>query len=225
MSDGTGRYAYALNNPVKYNDPSGHCWGIASGIRGLPGYGTMCSNLDQAWSIAKNPRASYKQKSIAWGYMGAVGVSHTYLAIGTIMLLKEGAVELTCGVTNCEEGGELPVGEPTDQGNKKPYSNPKNRPSYGKDQVQEVWDNAKDQDGRVFDPYTDEELFWDESRSRNGQWDMGHRPGHNYHNLWEDYMNDEITKEEFLKEYRNPDNYQPQSEYSNRSRLWDFLIR
>ncbi|MBS3949170.1 MAG: hypothetical protein KGZ53_00665, partial [Peptococcaceae bacterium] len=40
---GLDRYAYVANNPLKYEDSSGHCWGIASGIRGLPTYGTTCN--------------------------------------------------------------------------------------------------------------------------------------------------------------------------------------
>ncbi|MCX7572394.1 polymorphic toxin-type HINT domain-containing protein [Tumebacillus sp. DT12] len=59
-------------------------------------------------------------------------------------------------------------------GNAKPYSN--SRPSYGKGQVNEVWDNAKDVDGKVYDPNTGEELAWDKSKSRAGQLDMGHTP-------------------------------------------------
>jgi hypothetical protein len=42
------RYVFIRNNPLKHVDPSGHCWGIASGIRGLHTYGTTCNNLDMA---------------------------------------------------------------------------------------------------------------------------------------------------------------------------------
>ena len=55
------RYAYALNNPVVYNDPSGHCWGFASGLRGTF-YATTCDNLDMALAIATSPDATVGQK-------------------------------------------------------------------------------------------------------------------------------------------------------------------
>ena len=70
-------------------------------------------------------------------------------------------------------------------------------------------------EGKVYDPYTGEELKWDQSSSRT--WDMGHKPGKEYRKLHQDYMNGKISKEKFLEEYRNPNNYLPQSRQSNRS--------
>lgn len=104
----------------------------------------------------------------------------------------------------------------------KPYADPKRRPKYGKGQVKNVWENAKDKDGRVFDANnTDLELFWDTSKSRIGQWDMGHLPGHEYTKLHKSYMNDEISKDEFLKEYRDPNNYRPEDVHNNRSHKYE----
>jgi hypothetical protein len=103
----------------------------------------------------------------------------------------------------------------------KPYSNPKNRPKYGKGQVDEVWDNAKDVDGKVFDPNTGEELFWDKSKPRTGQWDMGHTPEAKYSEFHRKYMNGEIDYETFLKEYRNSKNYRPESIPGNRSHKYE----
>lgn len=34
-------------------------------------------------------------------------------------------------------------------------------------------------------------------------------------------MDGEISKDDFLKWFRNPDNYQPQSQYSNRSHKFE----
>jgi hypothetical protein len=105
-------------------------------------------------------------------------------------------------------------------GKSKPYSNSKNRPKYGNGngQVEQVYENAKQTDGKVYDPYSGEEIPWDKTKPRNGQWDMGHKPGKEYNKLWKDYMDGKITKEKFLKEYRDPDNYLPQTLNSNRSR-------
>lgn len=100
---------------------------------------------------------------------------------------------------------------------KKPYS--KSRPSYGKGQVDEVWESAK-KDGKVHDPNTGEELTWDKA-IKPRPWDMGHLPGHEYRTLHEKYMSGKITKEEFLKEYKNPKNYQPESKSANRSHKYE----
>jgi len=91
----------------------------------------------------------------------------------------------------------------------------KNDEIYGKGQVEKVWKSAKQPNGKVYDPYTGEELKWDQSSSRT--WDMGHKPGKEYRKLHQDYMNGKISKEKFLEEYRNPNNYLPQSRQSNRS--------
>ncbi|MDM5154751.1 hypothetical protein QUF88_13225 [Bacillus sp. DX1.1] len=51
--------------------------------------------------------------------------------------------------------------------------------------MDKVWEDAKQADGRVFNLNTGEELFWDKSRSRAGQWDMGHIPEVNIVNIIE----------------------------------------
>jgi len=105
----------------------------------------------------------------------------------------------------------------------KPYADPKRRPKYGKDQVKTVWENAQNvySDGIVRDPNTLEELTWDKTRSRAGQWDMGHIKDHEYRRLHSDYMAERISKAEFLEEYRNPNNYLPESVHSNRSHKYE----
>ena len=84
-----------------------------------------------------------------------------------------------------------------------------------------MWADAMDADGNVYDPNTGELLTWDQTTSRAGQWDMGHLPGQEYSKLWQRYMNDEISKEQFLQEYRNPANYRPESPSANRSHLYE----
>ena len=99
----------------------------------------------------------------------------------------------------------------------KPYS--KSRPKYAKGQVEEVWERAKDEDGLVRDPYTKEVLTWDKSKPR--EWDMRHRPEEKYSEVYKKYMDGEMSLEDFLKWYRNPDNYRPLSRYSNRSHKYE----
>jgi YD repeat-containing protein len=105
---------------------------------------------------------------------------------------------------------------------KLPYSDSTRRPAYRPTQVPDVWKAAQDAQGRVFDPNRpDIELFWDTTKPRNGQWDMGHTQGNDYHSLYKDYMNRKLTPEEFLREYRDPENYRPESPSENRGRRHD----
>lgn len=101
----------------------------------------------------------------------------------------------------------------------KPYSN--SRPSYGKGQVEEVWENAKRSDGTVRDPNTKEIITWDKTKPRNGQWDMGHKRDHKYSIFHEKYMKGIITKEEFLRWYRNPLHYRPELPKNNRNHRFE----
>ncbi|MCF6347897.1 MAG: GH-E family nuclease [Flavobacteriaceae bacterium] len=101
----------------------------------------------------------------------------------------------------------------------KPYT--KSRPSYGKNQVDEVFENAKQADGNIYDPNTGELIPWDKTKPRNGQWDMGHNRGKEYRKYHKDYMDGKITKEEFLEIHRNPSHYQPELPGPNRSHKYE----
>jgi HNH/ENDO VII superfamily nuclease with conserved GHE residues/Domain of unknown function (DUF4150) len=103
----------------------------------------------------------------------------------------------------------------------KPYSDPKKRPKYADGQVDEAWERAKDKNGDVYDPNTGEKLEWDKTKSRAGQWDMGHKPGFDYKKLHQDYMNGKISQEDFLQQYRNPNNYRPESVSGKRSHRYE----
>jgi RHS repeat-associated protein len=94
------------------------------------------------------------------------------------------------------------------------------RPSrYRTGVVEEVWENAKDPvTGKVFDPNDpDIELTWDKSKNRHGQWDMGHIKGKSYDDLKNQFIEGEITYQQYLDEYNNPKNYYPEEMSSNRS--------
>ncbi|ELY27490.1 hypothetical protein C499_10514 [Halogeometricum borinquense DSM 11551] len=101
----------------------------------------------------------------------------------------------------------------------KPYAN--NRPDYADGQVEAVWEQAKDEDGNVYDPNTGERLEWDRGEPREGQWDMGHKPRREYRKLHQKYISGLISKEEFLNRYRDPDNYRPEKPKANRSRKYE----
>ena len=123
------------------------------------------------------------------------------------------------GFTPCELADE--VAEKATKGVSKPKPYSKNRPSYRKGQVDEVWENAKDPlTGKVYDP-TGKEITWDKTKPRNGQWDMGHIPGEKYSEMHKLYMDGTITKKEFLEWYKNPKNYRPELPSTNRSHKYE----
>jgi RHS repeat-associated protein len=96
------RYAYTVNNPLKYIDPSGHCWGPFDFVRGIPSYGTTCNNLDMALTIAKSPGASPGQRAGAVGYIALEGTAHAALATGTGILAWEGATAAAAALGGTE---------------------------------------------------------------------------------------------------------------------------
>lgn len=96
------------------------------------------------------------------------------------------------------------------------------RPSrYRTGVADDVWRNAQDSNGRVFDPNTGEELFWDRSRNRTGQWGMGHIKGRSYKDLRQQCLDGIICRKEFLDEYNNPANYRPEAMKPNRGQEYD----
>ena len=107
---GWNRYSYTINNPVKYIDPSGHCWGVASGLRNTF-YGTTCNNLDMAITIVTSPDASVGEKVIAGGYIVVQGAAHACVAFcvpGAILIESAAAtaVATTVGTAVCTNDGD-----------------------------------------------------------------------------------------------------------------------
>ena len=119
------RYIYAGNNPIKYTDQSGHCWGIASGLRGLPIYNITCQNLDMALSIVQNPDASFGEKVLAGGYIVLEAGAHAGLVVGTTGLVCAATVPgcakavetvLGIGTAACADGNCTNEANATTQG-------------------------------------------------------------------------------------------------------------
>ncbi len=74
---------------------------------------------------------------------------------------------------------------------------------------------------RVLDPNTGEELPWDTTRPRNGQWDMGHTPDNKYSDWHKKYTDGKISLDEFKKWYQDPSHYRPESPSANRSHKFE----
>ena len=83
--------------------------------------------------------------------------------------------------------------------------------SYREGVRDQVWENAKDEYGRVRDPVTGKYM------SKTQPWDMGHKPGYEFSKHQESAKERQISRKEFLDEHNNPDHYRPELPSSNRS--------
>ncbi|WP_185995574.1 HNH/ENDO VII family nuclease [Nocardioides campestrisoli] len=111
-------------------------------------------------------------------------------------------------------------------GNRLPYAN--SRPSYGEDQVDDVWRQAMDENSEVWVLNKDGDLVkvdWQPGQPRKNVWDMGHAPGEEYRTLRDQYLSGRISKEEFLQRYRDPSNYEVQHPGRNRSGIDEAVPR
>lgn len=106
----------------------------------------------------------------------------------------------------------IPHVDPSDP---RPYLNPKNRPSFRKGIVDKVRDEFTDADGVLHD-WRGKPVDWQPGQPRAGIWDMGHKPGHKYSDVWRSYINGEMTPQQFLDWYNKPKNYRV--EFSSRNR-------
>lgn len=106
----------------------------------------------------------------------------------------------------------IPHVDPSDP---RPYLNPKNIPSFRKGIVDKVRDEFTDADGVLHD-WRGKPVDWQPGQPRAGIWDMGHKPGHKYSDVWRSYINGEMTPQQFLDWYNKPKNYRV--EFSSRNR-------
>lgn len=106
----------------------------------------------------------------------------------------------------------IPHVDPSDP---RPYLNPKNRPSFRKGIVDKVRDEFTDADGVLHD-WRGKPVDWQPGQPRAGIWDMGHKPGHKYSDVWRSYINGEMTPQQFLDWHNKPKNYRV--EFSSRNR-------
>jgi hypothetical protein len=95
------------------------------------------------------------------------------------------------------------------------------RPKLSQKTINEVWENAKDADGNVYDPNTGEKLTWDKFKSRREQWHMGHKSGLEYRTLLQQLREGKITEAEFKAEFNKSANYQPESPSANMSHKYE----
>lgn len=113
--------------------------------------------------------------------------------------------------SDIDENEESAFEEDTDEENDNTETD-YSRPSHWRAGMRdEVWENAKDEHGRVRDPVSGKYM------SKDSPWDMGHKPGFEFRKHQESAKERGISREEFLDEYYNPDHYRPELPSSNRS--------
>lgn len=100
------RYTYARNNPLLFVDPTGHCWGIAAGLRNTGIYRQTCINLDFALHIVTHPKATFGERVGAGSYIGLMAVAHVGAVAGTAVA-GGACVVATSGI--CAGAATMPV--------------------------------------------------------------------------------------------------------------------
>lgn len=102
--------------------------------------------------------------------------------------------------------------ENTKSGGKgKAYEN--GRPSYRNEAKlnEEVYNNAKELDGKVYDPIPNgKEIEWKPGEPLKDNWHKGHKPHYEYRHLIKALREGRITQEEFLNYYNDPKYYRPE---------------
>lgn len=89
---------------------------------------------------------------------------------------------------------------------KYPYRRPSDYRAGVRDKV---WEAAKREDDKVYDPLTGKEMKKDEP------WDMGHKPGFEFRKHSDSAFRRGITRGQFLDEHNDPSHYWPELPESN----------
>ena len=85
------------------------------------------------------------------------------------------------------------------------------RPGWRSGIKDEVWENAKDEHGRVRDPMTGRYM------SKDQPWDIGHKPGYEFRKYQEYAREKGMSRKEFIEGYNNVEHLRPELPSSNRS--------
>ena len=86
------------------------------------------------------------------------------------------------------------------------------RPTHWRSGMRDaVWENAKNEHGRVRDPVSGKFM------SKDKPWHMGHKPGYEFRKHQDSAERRGISREKFLDEYYNSDHFRPELPESNMS--------
>ena len=101
-----GRYSYCLNNPLKYNDPSGELFGIDDAILAFAAF-NMASSMVQAAATGGNV---WKAGGLSLlSSAASFGIGQAFKGVGTVghELLRAGAHGLASGAVSALDGGSF----------------------------------------------------------------------------------------------------------------------
>ena len=98
-------WLYAAGNPVNRDDPTGHCYGPLSFLRGVPIERDVCTALDQAMFVYAWPGSSRYERLLAEGYIGTWALAHSMLIVGAGGLAVGGAQEAVLWLYAMSHGG------------------------------------------------------------------------------------------------------------------------
>jgi RHS repeat-associated protein len=210
------RYAYANNNPVRYNDPSGHWIETAFDVVSL---GFTINDIRNEgftfWNIVSlvTDVASVILPVVPSGLSHAIragkAADKVVDSIDNAADIYKVADNLRDTITATSHADEVLDSSRAVVGT---YSRPSN---FRRGVREQVWEAAQDSSGMVRDPGT--RVLMD----NNQPWDMGHKPGFEFRKHQESARSRGISREQFLDEYNDPSHYQPELPSSNRSHRYE----
>ena len=227
-------YTYCHNNPVSGTDSTGHfldtffdaaslafdivsfcieptpmgAVDILTDVVGLVTPGVPSAGLKVGVHAAETAYDAYKAVDTAHDLSQAADVVITVSKKGDAVLELADTAKDAKKISNAALGEEVLI-----QG-KTAVSSTYKRPSHFRKGIRDqVWENAKNAEGKVIDRVTGREIH------KNEPWDMGHLDKHEFWKHQIDAQNRGISRKQFLDEYNDPAIYRPELPSSNRSHI------
>ena len=227
-------YTYCHNNPVSGTDSTGHfldtffdaaslafdivsfcieptpmgAVDILTDVVGLVTPGVPSAGLKVGVHAAETAYDAYKAVDTAHDLSQAADVVITVSKKGDAVLELADTAKDAKKISNAALGEEVLI-----QG-KTAVSSTYKRPSHFRKGIRDqVWENAKNAEGKVIDRVTGREIH------KNEPWDMGHLEKHEFWKHQIDAQNRGISRKQFLDEYNDPAIYRPELPSSNRSHI------
>jgi len=212
--------------------------GVTSGIievaAGLTLHNTGTKGTDLA-GRSLTSKESQNRKSAGNGIMAANAVNLLGLTLGAVDYYNANKPTVISNTNSSSSNQESNKQISTTDSSKKenelinaPYikdGKPNGRPTLSGDAKlkfeEEVYSNNISDDGILRDPYSQEVINWKPGEPRLNVVDFGHKYGYSYNEMFQKYKYGEISLEELKQFQFNPLNYQLQTQFTNRSGIYD----